>query len=600
MPKRYIRRGLLAIAAAVLLAVAAAFVLPYLAASRLVHERVAEELSQFTGYSVTLGAPPQVDVWPRFQAILTDVRFDDRDTGAPVAAAERMEVTLSATAALWGDAVFTAMRVERAVLYTEQEQGLLPEPAAAGRIGSAVDTTKREFEAQSEGAPDPALPREAFGTVTITQGRIVRRDPGGDHVLLSDVEAQLEWPQFDAPGRLVANALWRDDPVSLDLRSSSPLKLLAGAAAPLVFNAKSSKGAMFFDGTVRTGPMGYVDGRTSISAPKLGVLAQRLGIALPERVNAGSGRLDGTVSGDWRRLKLDNADFEIDGSVGRGALSLMLDGAVPKLGGTLAFDSLDIDAALAALAPFTTPVGDGEQARVFALDLRASATRARSGSVELTDVAASAQVTDALAAFDISDATAFGGTVQAGLRFDRDADSETIELRLLAADVDGTALGNAFGLTRMMPAARGTVSVILKGPGMTVAQMLGSAGGSVTASFGPGTLSGIDLDAFMTRQERGGFFPLADVAQGTLATRSLDIKATITDGIANVERLEARLDQRRVSLTGIVPYVGRGLALSGRVEAADAEAAKPQAEFFVGGSWDAPFITPVPVRPTFD
>jgi AsmA protein len=77
----------------------------------------------------------------------------------------------------------------------------------------------------------------------------------------------------------------------------------------------------------------------------------------------------------------------------------------------------------------------------------------------------------------------------------------------------------------------------------------------------------------------------------------LELKASISRGVVRLEKAEARTPQGKLWLTGIVPYMGRGLALSGGLltpeQAAKLNGGTPPVTFFVGGSWAAPFISPV-------
>src|SRR5690606_36221447 len=73
-------------------------------------------------------------------------------------------------------------------------------------------------------------------------------------------------------------------------------------------------------------------------------------------------------------------------------------------------------------------------------------------------------------------------------------------------------------------------------------------------------------------------------------------KADVQNGTAKVDRLDVTTADASISLRGIVPLPGRGLALSGRLDRTGASAA-PIA-FFVGGSWDAPYISPI--MPSFE
>ncbi|MDP1092430.1 hypothetical protein Q6316_29750, partial [Klebsiella pneumoniae] len=63
----------------------------------------------------------------------------------------------------------------------------------------------------------------------------------------------------------------------------------------------------------------------------------------------------------------------------------------------------------------------------FNLDLRLSAAHATAGPIQLTDMAGTAQVKNGLAVFDISDAGAFGGNIQASLRFDLRPEGTQVE-----------------------------------------------------------------------------------------------------------------------------------------------------------------------------
>ena len=117
-----------------------------------------------------------------------------------------------------------------------------------------------------------------------------------------------------------------------------------------------------------------------------------------------------------------------------GVLDVSLAGKVPSIAGTLAFETLDLKSFLSAFTPLTSGEGgmpgaiDTKFANQMELDLRLSAARATAGSIGMTEVAATAQVKNGLAVLDISDATAFGGTVQAGIRLDHNGDVDLAEI----------------------------------------------------------------------------------------------------------------------------------------------------------------------------
>ncbi len=66
-----------------------------------------------------------------------------------------------------------------------------------------------------------------------------------------------------------------------------------------------------------------------------------------------------------------------------------------------------------------------------------------------------------------------------------------------------------------------------------------------------------------------------------------------------MEQASIRSGRSEIRLSGVVSYLGRGLALTGAVidtQADPASEAKPTG-FFVGGTWFEPFVSPAAVTP---
>jgi AsmA protein len=204
------------------------------------------------------------------------------------------------------------------------------------------------------------------------------------------------------------------------------------------------------------------------------------------------------------------------------------------------------------------------------------------------------------------------------VRIDRKPDGNHVELRLHATDMDGAQISKAFGLTRLFPQATGSASLTLKGIGRDWSTVLDTGDGQISVSFGAGKVPGIDLAGFVKRAKSAGFFPLSAVGKGTLALDRLDLKATMSAGVATLDKADAKSGDQIISFAGLVPFVDRGLALSGTIypvpkpAPASKDAAKPAgdaaqqaptpapatdtrptAAFFVGGSWSAPYISPI-------
>ncbi|MBD0413080.1 AsmA family protein [Oryzicola mucosus] len=622
-----VRRLIWAVAALLAIGAVGVAVLPYVAASQIVRDRIAFNMSLSSGYRVIIDAPPVIEIWP-LRAIITDVslsRWDD-SPDTPVLEAERVEIDLSAFAALRGNIVFSGARLIRPVVYFEGEGNAVRPPPlpGGGSIARAIDVTRRLVEANPQQPDLSSLPNTPFGTVEFIDGRVV----AGDEEVVKGLNARIDWPTLDKPANFNASGTWRGEASSIGIASAQPLLLLAGGAGPLSWSFKAQPAEASFEGRASVLGDPYFDGQLRFATPALRRLLEWSGSQVMPHRAIGALSVNAKASGNLQRMKMENTQIVLDGNPGLGALEIVLGPSTPALSGTLAFETLNLQTFLYALSPLTlSPADTAQQLPVRVdVDLRLSSATATAGSLTLANVAATAQVRNELAVFDISDASAFGGSVQAGLRFDRGDGGTQVELRLMANDIDGGAFGQAVGMSKVAPVSRGNISLTMKGEAHDWQSLMQNADGSISANFGQGTLSGFDLGGFQNRLKEGGFFALADVSQNNLPIDGMEVRAALNDGVARLEKAEARSGGNRLWLSGIVPYIGRGLALTGGIEpiqppapppaappAAQAEGQAPTANvqtqpttpaappprvasFFVGGSWDSPFISPLTSR----
>lgn len=608
MPAPLLRRSLWTLALAAGLVVLIVLALPYAASTRLVRDRIAHEMSEWSGFEVSIGAPPEITVWPDLQANLTNVTLSlPGGMGKmPAITAERVEIELSALAALGGSVEFSRARFIRPRILIEGAPAvpaLLAALPRGGRIAQAIGTA-RQIVAEDRAAPDTArLPGDAFGVVEFSDGTIVAVSNGAETEIATGLAGKVGWEALNGRANAAATGVWRGEQFSVDAASANPLLFFGGAATQITASLKSAPANLSFDGTASLGENPYAEGRVRFSAPSMRKMFEWSGAGLPDGSAIGAIALDGHILGDPGRVRFENVEIKLDGQPARGALDLIMAGKLPMVAGTLAFHRLDLTSFLSAFTPLDASAGEGpgiidaDFAGRFNLDLRLSAAQATIGPIMLADVAATVRVDEGLAAFDLSDASAFGGNFQAGLRFDRKAEGSLVEMRLLASDVDGGAFAAAAGMTRLAPIGRGTVSIILKGDGSSWNALLAHANGSFSASFGQGALSGINLEALVARSRTGDPFTLEAVAGDASPIDALELKANFADGVASIEKAEVRSPLNRIALAGSARLAGGSLDLSARIQPQQqAAAGTPDpgnaATFLVGGSWSAPVFTP--------
>lgn len=614
MPSSWMRRGVWTAALLGLVALLIFVALPFIASTRIVRDRIAWEMSAWSGYRVTIAGAPHIEVWPQFRAVLTQValsKWTDANE-EPVIEAEAIEVGLSALAALRGEVVFSSARLVRPKVRVERTAGGLYLPALpeSGRISRSIDAARMLLATDPANADLGRLPTDPLGIFEFRDGRIVTTVNGKVEDIATSLTGQASWSTLNSGASLSASGIWRGESVALEASSPKPLVLAAGGPAAVTFNLKAAPATLAFDGTASLSANAYGDGQIKFSTPSLRRMLDWSGLGIAPGAAIGSVSISSKVSGNASRLKFESTQITLDKNPGMGALDFSFADGRPVVSGTLAFETLDLISFLSAFTPLSAPANQvsGEIDPTFAdrlnLDLRLSAARATAGTIPLAEVAATAQVKNGLAAFDVSDAAAFGGNIQASLRFDRNPGGTQVEMRMLASDINGGAFGKAAGMPVLMPTGTGTVSIILKGPGKGWNSILENADGSISATFGPGSLTGLNLPAFLKRNSERGFFPLEAVDDGTVAIDGAELKASIAKGVIRIDKAQATSGKSRLWLTGIMPYAGRGLALSGGItdttatapapaEGAVVAPAIPPLQFFIGGSWSRPFISPV-------
>ncbi len=598
-----IRNGLVTLAALAVLGLAIVLALPLVASTQIVRDRIAQELSALSGYRVTISEAPAVSVWPVVRARLEDVTFTDWSDPAasPAIEAESIELDLSAWAAMRGEIVFSRLVLMRPLvrLHEEEEAGFLFDAPSGGRILRALNAARERLAATPDQRPPASeLAGASLGLIEFREGRVIATG-AQERPILTSVTGRFDWPALTSAARLDASAIWRGEVVTVEGASAQPLDLVSGLRAPLRIAVRSEPANVSFEGQVIAGAQPFIEGRATTAFPSLKRLVEWSDLSLRGLPPLSPVSITGTIEGNLERLRIEGADVELGSSRGSGRLEVALAADVPGISGTLAFASLNLRPLLAAFSPaaagtagMADPVESGLVGRLD-LDIRLSAASASLGTLTLSDVAAAMQARDGIASLDISDATAFGGVIQAGLRIDTNPALNAVELKILAEDIDAGAMAVAGEIRRVVPQARANLSVIARGAGADWAAVLADAEGSISATLGEGTILGLDMPGFAARAGEGRFFALSDVAAGQLPIRNASVRAQIDNGVLRLERSVIDLGDRTLSFEGIVPYMGRALALSGGLVPKAEGTSEPDLRFFIGGGWDAPYVSPV-------
>jgi AsmA protein len=598
-----IRRSIFAIVALLSLGALALAALPWVASTQIVRNRIAIELSAWSGFRVAIASTPQIEVFPTFKAVLAGVtlyQWGDWDNPA-VIEAERVEIDLSALDALNGNVAFSEVKLINPVIRIGPN---ITEPGlefftSSGRIAQAVDTV-RDLIANDPDTPDfSRFPATPFGTVEFSNGRVVRMISGEQQDVITRLAGKVTWSALNEGGNASIKGFWRGEDVSVELSSASPLAFFAGGRTTVSAKFNSAPLTAAFEGTVRMAGEGSIAAKASISVPSVRRAIAWTDAGLATGSAIGSISLDSEVNGSKDRLRLEQAQLVVDGSSGLGTLEFGA-GTRPKLSGSLGFETLDLQSFVSIFTPLMSYDRLGPDMSESLLnradfDLKITTPQASLDGVALTDVSGGVSVKTRQANFTIDSAKAFNGTVSGDFSIDNTGKAPQTAIHMSAKNVDGLTFGEASGFSKVVPHAQGDISLTLSGVGQAVDSMLTFADGTLSARFGKGQIAGIDLAALVSRTAGGGFFPLEEITKGSLAIDSADLQATIIHGVGRIEKAEIRSGPRIVFLSGIMPYAGRGVALSGTVASLEKvgllNPSGREASFFVGGSWDAPFVS---------
>ncbi|PWL18878.1 AsmA family protein [Falsochrobactrum shanghaiense] len=625
-----------AAAAATLLAV-----MPFIVSTDAIRIRVAQEISAWTGYSVELRQAPRLRVFPVLRASLSGVTLSkvSGHGAGPLMSADRIDVELSPFDALMGRLSFSETQIVRPHFNiggpVENFSELLNAIASSnGRLGTAIRAQRALLKQGSndDKALAAQLASQPFGRVVVRDGTISFNRPDAENDAedkpdpqqqITALNATLEWPRTSSPATLKGSGQWRGEGTQFSLSAAQALPLLAGGMSDVSASFNATPLNLSFQGKANISDDRFFEGALGIKTPSLHGAVRWLGLpSVVGRTEIGVFSLDSTITSTSHRLKFANVEMTTDESPAKGVIEIGFEREQPAVTGTLAFEKLDLRRLFSIFVPLPdnrprSPNERDQNSRDMIdtsfidraeLDLRLSAQNATAGPITLTGVAAAVQIRGGRAIFDIGDARAFDGIVQANLQIVRDLKSATGELRFNASDIASSQLFAALGYEKPFINGKGNISLFMKGPANRWSSLLANAQGNVSVQLNNGQMQGFSVQDFLTKAQSQRFFALERQENVALAFNRLDLKANLSEGVATLENARVDTSDGTLNLAGIVPFVDRSLALSGEVifpgtqpeqqpdtaegQQAETPAAKPPLHFFVGGSWDRPFISP--------
>lgn len=547
-------------AAVVALVVLAAVVAYATIDAQAIARYAADEVSRLTGRRVEARGPVSVAFWPRLAVVAHDV------TIANPPGASRPE--LARVAVVRGGVATWPLLVSRRVVADGIEvEGLdlhletLPDGRGNWQLAEAGGAAGAEA---GKGAA-PAVPVALAGAVRIVDAKLAWRPPDGSATTVVAIPRLEVAPE--SGGRFAWQGTFEHDGARWTLAATTGDPGIAvRERVPFDIDAKLAGGGVTLTAKGRaerrdTGHALVLDAGIAWEAG-----SERMARWAPD-LSTEAGRVAARVDARDGRYALGGIAGTVGGTKVDGNLEIETKGKVPRIGGRLHADRVDLarerpPARATAGSPAPGPAkGDssplGKLASVDAdLDFVVDRVLVREG-VEATNVRGRVVVQGGRLAADPFDVDVAGGRISGSVR----ADAATGRGRVVAdgRGIEASRLLGRFDPGRNASGGTTTFAVDLQGPAQSSERFLAGANGTVRADVGPARVKGVALDAGGEAMSRvlDALNPFRRVDQAT-EVQCIVARLAVRDGVAHADRtLAVETSRLTASASGTID-LGRG------------------------------------------
>ena len=596
---RHLVRGILVV---LVLFAAVRIGFPFLVQTDTVGQEIERTLEAWTGADVEIGHAAEFAFWPYPRVTLGNVRIVASADRSELAHVETISASFDLFGAVRGKPVFGDFDLMRPTIRVGWDAEGVFNWRHSGWLMQAIDAAK----SVPEGQAIPELPEERIGTINVFDGVIeVAQDDGSAPFRISDINGSIDWPALRRPLDLTLSGILNGEMSRWTLDCDQPLALLAGHNANVRTNLSADPTTMNFEGIANLSTNAFIAGNMTLSTPSLGHLLAWQGKDIPSVGNLGHINAEAKVTTAGYTAKLENLKLTLDDAQATGVLDLTMppDG-LPQVGGTLAFDRIDLRAFLTAFSPLpgddqaTTGI-DTAFIHQFGMDLRLSAKSADFSPFSLQELAAGIRIENGRASFDIGDSQFMDGRMTGRIALTEQGFRGGGRLQMSLSNVDIGAIVNTLALPGPLPAGRGSADFELSTDRPLWATTASDMSGQFRLAMGPGTLTHFNRQAFEERAAKNAFFNFSEASDGSFDFVRADVQAKLDRGLAELTKAEIEGNEKLLTLSGMIPYRSGSVALAGtladRPQADAAAVVRPAISFFVGGSWPEPVISPISI-----
>ena len=601
MQSRYLVRGILVL---LVLFAAGRIGFPFLVQTDTVGRGIEETLEAWTGADVVIGREAEFSFWPYPRVTLGNVRIVGSHTDAgntELAHIEAISASFDLFGAVRGKPMFSDFDLVRPTIRVSWDAEGVLNWRHSGWLIQAIDATA----SAPEGQAIPELPEERIGAINVLDGVLeVAHGDAAAPFRISDINGNIDWPALRRRLDLTLSGVVNGEMTQWTFNCDQPLALLAGHNANVRTNLSADPTTVNFEGVANLSTNGFVSGNMLLSTPSLGHLLAWQGKDIPSVGNLGQVNVEAKVTTAGYSAKLENVKLVLDNAQANGVLDInMPPDGVPQVGGTLAFDHIDLRAFLTAFSPLpgaeqsTTGI-DTAFIHQFGMDLRLSAKTADFAPFSLQELAAGVRIENGRASFDVGDSVFMDGRMTGRIALTEEGFRGGGRLQISLGNVDIGAIVKTLALPGPLPSGRGSADFELSTDRPLWATTASDMSGQFRLRMGPGTLTHFNRQAFEERAAQNAFFNFSEASDGSFDFVRADVDAKLDRGLAELTKAEIEGNEKLLTLSGMIPYRSGSVALAGTLadrKQADAAIVNPAVSFFVGGSWPEPVISPISI-----
>jgi len=586
------KRPAIILVAIIILVIGALIVGPRFIPPDIARDRIAEQITQWIGRTVTFSGEPDISLFPRPSVRLKNVRIAGLGGDDVFIVADELTGTFRYLPLLWGAIEVNSFELVRPVIALRVGEDGQSNWAFEGTLG---DRIAGAFEDGRDGGPE-RITEIVLGRFAIVDGTITFDRPGADLAVLSDVELDVLWPSTGAAATAEGSLVWRNERIDIAATLSEPLELIAGRASPARFTITGQPVRIAFDGTVGRSDLDFAfDGEASATMPSLRRLISWVGTPMAEGATLAGAGFSGDASWAWPVLSFSNAEMRLDGNVAGGAVSIDFGEERTRIVGTLAFEELDVSPYADAFRADVEADGEWRDAPIdlpaladVDWDVRLSADRLIVGATRIDGFAASAIVNDGVVDLRLAEAGFYGGRIEASLSGQLSGASLSASAELTVAGANARpASADIIGVSPLSGRADAIVSARSEGEswGELVQRMTGSA----QLFVANGAIRGIDLGAAAAPAVAA-----VVVSTGETAFNELTARLTISGGQLIADRLAVAGPGYDIAFTGWGSLTSPAIGGVGVVWLRRADDTVRELPFSVTGEWLTPIFADDP------